>query len=223
MVVGLEIDAVDARQVGALEQRRLGALDVADDEVDALVAQQRVEVHRRHLDGADVGVRRRRERTHPEVAAQVEGGARDRRVGQDRVDPADLAHPVQGVQPRHVVEQVRVGLDREHLGDPALPRQQRRDEADAGADLEHPVAGTDDRGDLARLLGLEAAGEDGPADRRGDDGGIVRDQDAGCGERDAAGVRERAHGELDRWPGSANLARQRCLFSERIQPAFGLG
>ena len=57
VVVRLEEDAVDPGEVGALEQHRLGALDVADDEVDRLVAQQRVEAHGRHLDGAEVRVR----------------------------------------------------------------------------------------------------------------------------------------------------------------------
>ena len=176
-------------QVGPLEEPRLGAFDVADEEVDRLLAQQRVEAHGRNLDGGDVGVRRRRQRPHPEVAAQIEGGATLRPVGQHRVDPADLAHAVQVVQPGHVGQESRVRLHGDHPRHPRLAGEQRRDEADAGPDLEHPVAGLDDRRELARLLGLEAAGEDGPADRRGDDLGVVRDQHAVGRKRRDRGMR----------------------------------
>ena len=79
------------------------------------------------------------------------------------------------MEPRHVGEQVRVRLDGDHPRHPLLAREQRRDEADAGADLEHAVAGADDGGDLARFLGLEAAVEHGLAIQRGDDGGVGGD------------------------------------------------
>ena len=53
------------------------------------------------------------------------------------------------------------------------------DEADSGADLEHAVAGPDDLRDLAGFLGLEAAAEDRPADRGGDDGRVEGNHHSG--------------------------------------------
>ena len=95
-------------------------------------------------------------------------------VGQDRVQPPDLAHPVAAVEPGHIVDQERVRLDRDDPADPALPRQERRDEADPGADLQHPVAGTHDVRDLEGFLGLEPPGDDRPMDGRGDDRRVER-------------------------------------------------